>query len=411
MDKKGWLDFLGISVHNPHTEVILDIIFHSVIVALIAALLYFVINKWLSLLIWKIMGKTKSSWHDIIYKQRFFNKLSYLIPPLAAYIILENIPWAKVYILQRLVDIWMVVVSMIIFSNLLSTINNIYESYPIAKNRPIRVFIQVLKTFIYTVVVIIVISIMVNKSPEHLIVGLGAFAAVLLLIFKDSILGFVAGVQLLANKMIRIGDWIVMPSNNANGVVLEINLYTVKVQNWDMTISTIPTYQLVSQSFINWRGMQESNGRRIERYVSIDISTVHFLSPEEIEGFRSSVYLKEYIEKMLSALENMNKNKGTILDERKLTNLGIFREYMEFWLEANPDINNDMTHMVRQLQPTAVGIPIQIYCFSLKQEWIAYEKVQSDIFDHILAVVPHFNLKIFQYPAEMFVPGENTKVS
>lgn len=305
----------------------------------------------------------------------------------------------------------MVVVSMIIFSNLLSTINNIYESYPIAKNRPIRVFIQVLKTFIYTVVVIIVISIMVNKSPEHLIVGLGAFAAVLLLIFKDSILGFVAGVQLLANKMIRIGDWIVMPSNNANGVVLEINLYTVKVQNWDMTISTIPTYQLVSQSFINWRGMQESNGRRIERYVSIDISTVHFLSPEEIEGFRSSVYLKEYIEKMLSTLENMNKNKGTILDERKLTNLGIFREYMEFWLEANPDINNDMTHMVRQLQPTAVGIPIQIYCFSLKQEWIAYEKVQSDIFDHILAVVPHFNLKIFQYPAEMFVPGENTKVS
>ena len=296
---------------------------------------------------------------------------------------------------------------MLIFNTLLNTINKIYESYPIAKNRPITVFIQVLKIFVYSVVAVVVISIMVNKSPEHLIVGLGAFAAVLMLIFKDSILGFVAGVQLLANKMVRIGDWIVMPSNNANGEVLEINLYTVKVQNWDMTISTIPTYQLVSQSFINWRGMQESNGRRIERYISIDISTVHFLSKEEVDTFRTSDYLKEYIEKMLATLQQVNKDKGTVLDERKLTNLGIFRQYMELWLEANPDINNDMTHMVRQLQPTATGIPVEIYCFSLKQEWVAYEKVQSDIFDHVLAVIPHFNLKVFQYPTNIYTPVNN----
>lgn len=406
MDISGVLKYFGIVIHNPHTAETVNLIFQIIVIVAGATVVYFLIHKWLSVLIWKIVGKTKSQWDHILYQQRFFNKISYLVPPIAAYILLEYITWSHVGILRRLVDIWVVVVGMIILNALLNIINKIYESYPISKNRPITVFIQVFKIFIYSVVAIVVISILANKSPEHLIVGLGAFAAVLLLIFKDSILGFVAGVQLLANKMIRIGDWIVMPSNNANGEVLEINLYTVKVQNWDMTISTIPTYQLVSQSFINWRGMQESNGRRIERYISIDISTVHFLSKEEVEEFRTSAYLKDYVEKMLATLQNMNKDKGTVLDERKLTNIGIFRQYMELWLEANPDINNDMTHMVRQLQPTATGIPVEIYCFSLKQEWVAYEKVQSDIFDHVLAVVPHFNLKIFQYPTDEFTPGE-----
>lgn len=407
MDITGLLKYLGITIHNPHTAETVNLIFQIVVIVLGAVAVYFIINKWLSWLIWKIVGKIKSHWDDILYQQRFFNKLSYLVPPVAAYILLTYIDWKYVHVLRRLVDIWAVIAAMIIFNALLNVINKIYESYPISKNRPITVFIQVLKTFIYSVVAVVVISIMVNKSPAHLIVGLGAFAAVLMLIFKDSILGFVAGVQLLANRMIRIGDWIVMPSNNANGEVLEINLYTVKVQNWDMTISTIPTYQLVSQSFINWRGMQESNGRRIERYVSIDIDTVHFLTKEEVEGFRTSAYLKEYIEKMLKTLQDMNKDKGTVLDERKLTNIGIFRQYMELWLEANPDININMTHMVRQLQPTATGIPIEIYCFSLKQEWVAYEKVQSDIFDHIMAVVPHFNLKIYQYPTDVFIPERN----
>lgn len=384
-----------------------DLVIRIVIIIAGAILIYFLINKCLAWLIWKIAGKTKNKWENIIYEQRSFSKLAYLVPPIAAYILLNYVTWEYAYVLRRLIDIWMVVAAMLIFNTLLNTINKIYESYPIAKNRPITVFIQVLKIFVYSVVAVVIISIMVNKSPEHLIVGLGAFAAVLMLIFKDSILGFVAGVQLLANKMVRIGDWIVMPSNNANGEVLEINLYTVKVQNWDMTISTIPTYQLVSQSFINWRGMQESNGRRIERYISIDISTVHFLSKEEVEAFRTSDYLKGYVEKMLATLQQVNKDKGTVLDERKLTNLGIFRQYMELWLEANPDINNDMTHMVRQLQPTATGIPVEIYCFSLKQEWVAYEKVQSDIFNHVLAVVPHFNLKVFQYPTNIYTPLNN----
>lgn len=200
--------------------------------------------------------------------------------------------------------------------------------------------------------------------------------------------------------MVRIGDWIVMSKNNANGTVLEINLYTVKVQNWDMTISTIPTYQMVSESFTNWRGMEESRGRRIMRSVNIDIHSVHFLSPDEIEGFRTSGFLKDYLESMMLKLTDVNKDKETLLDERKLTNIGVFRQYMELWIEANPYINNDMTHMVRQLQPGPTGMPIEIYCFSAKQEWLAYEKVQADIFDHVMAVIPQFNLKVFEYPSE-----------
>lgn len=368
-----------------------------IITIVAAALLYFIAKKWLSVLLKKIVGKTKNTWDDILYDQGFFRKLSALIPPFAAYVILSFIEWEHKGILRRLVDIWLIVVTLFIITSLLNAINRIYESYPVSKNRPITFFIQLIKVFLYTVVVITVISVLVNKSPEHLIVGLSAFAAVLLLIFKDSILGFVAGIQLTANKMIRIGDWIQMDKNNANGTVLEVNLYTVKVQNWDMTISTIPTYQLVSESFTNWRGMQESAGRRIMRSINIDMDSVHFLSHEEIQKFTTSVFLKDYIGQMLDKLGNINKDKITILDERKLTNIGIFRYYMDAWINANPDINIGMTHMVRQLQPGPTGMPIQIYCFSANKEWVAYEKIQSDIFDHIMAVLPEFNLRVFQY--------------
>ncbi|WP_251619907.1 mechanosensitive ion channel family protein [Odoribacter lunatus] len=399
MDFVGILRSLGVPVRGEHAEATATILGEFVMILLIAFLVTWVLRRWLSLLIWKIMQKKPNKWHEAFYQQRFFSKLSYLVAPVACYVLLSKLTrWEYADIVRRFLDIWLVLVCMVILFSLLEIINRIYDSYPVAKNRPITVFIQVFKVFIYTVVSILIISILVNKSPEHLLVGVGAFAAVVLLVFRDSILGFVAGVQLIANKMVRIGDWIVMPNNHANGTVLEINLYTVKVRNWDMTISTIPTYQMVSQSFINWRGMQESAGRRIERYVNIDIGTVHFLSEEEIEVFRNSLFLRDYIGQMEETLGNYNKDKNNFIDERKLTNLGVFRQYMELWLNANPNINKDMTHMVRQLQPTATGIPIEIYCFSAKQEWVSYEKIQSDIFDHVLAIIPHFNLKVFQYP-------------
>lgn len=376
------------------------------ITVIIAALLYIIAKKWLSVLIKKIVGKTKSTWDDILYAQGFFNKLSSLIPPIASYVVLSFITWEHKDLLKRFVDIWLIMIVLFIVTSLLNSIDKIYQSYPVSKNRPITFFIQLIKVFLYTVVVITVVSVLVNKSPEHLIVGLSAFAAVLLLIFKDSILGFVAGIQLTANDMIRIGDWIQMDKNNANGSVLEVNLYTVKVQNWDMTISTIPTYQLVSESFTNWRGMEESAGRRIMRSINIDMHSVHFLSHEEVEKYASSAFLKDYIDQMLTKLGNINKDKITILDERKLTNIGIFRYYMEAWIEANPDINTNMTHMVRQLQPGPTGMPIQIYCFSAKQEWVTYEKIQSDIFDHIMAVLPEFDLKVYEYTGQFVGEGQ-----
>ena len=364
----------------------------------VAILIYIISRKWLSKLLKKVVGKTKSTWDDILYDQGFFRKLASLIPPFTAYIVLTFITWEYKYVLRRLVDIWLIIVTLFIITSLLNAINKIYESYPVSKNRPITFFIQLIKVFLYTVVVITVVSVLVNKSPEHLIVGLSAFAAVLLLIFKDSILGFVAGIQLTSNNMIRIGDWIQMDKNNANGVVLEVNLYTVKVQNWDMTITTIPTYQLVSNSFTNWRGMEESAGRRIMRYINIDMHSVHFLSDEEIDILRKSEVLKGYIEDMLPKLNEQNKGKADVLDERRLTNLGVFRQYAVRKLEANTNLNMDMTYMVRQLQPGPTGIPLEIYCFSRIQEWVAYEKVQADIFDHLLAVIPYFHLRIFQYP-------------
>lgn len=408
MDIVGFLRNFGIHIHGGQAEAAVNSAGGFVLVILAAFLVTLILRKWLSLVVWKLMQKKPGKWQEVFYRQRFFSKLSYLVAPVTCDILLSKFThWEYADVVQRFLDIWLVIVCMVILFALLEIINRIYDSYPVAKNRPITVFIQVFKVFVYTVVVILIISILVNKSPEHLLVGVGAFAAVLLLVFRDSILGFVAGVQLIANKMVRIGDWIVMPGNHANGTVLEINLYTVKVRNWDMTISTIPTYQMVSQSFINWRGMQESAGRRIERYVYIDIDTVHFLSGEELEMFRHSSFLREYIGQMEKTLGNYNEDKENPIDERRLTNLGVFRRYMELWLNAHPDINKNMTHMVRQLQPTATGVPIEIYCFSLKQEWVSYEQVQSDIFDHVFAVIPLFNLKVFQYPTDLAPQQKN----
>lgn len=357
---------------------------------------YWVLRKWGLFLLKKVAARTGSAWAAILYEQGVWEKFFSLLPPVMIYTLLSFFDWKYEFVICRIVDIWLVVASLVIIVSLLDSANRIYESFPVSKDRPLTFFIQLIKVFLYSVTVIVIVSILVNKSPMHLIVGLGAFAAVVLLIFKDSILGFVAGIQLTANNMIRIGDWIQMDKNNADGTVLEVNLYTVKVQNWDMTISTIPTYQLVSDSFTNWRGMEESDGRRIMRSISIDMHSVRFLSREELQKYVSSQFLKDYIVGMLRHLDGINKDKRTVLDERQLTNIGLFRSYMEAWLEANPEINQDMTHMVRQLQPGPTGMPVQIYCFSRNKEWVAYEKIQSDIFDHVMAVLPEFGLTAFE---------------
>ena len=394
----------GLQHFGIYSEGLIDFLYFLTLVlimAVIGIVVYLIAKKWLAKIVMKIAGRTSTNWDDLMFDHRFFNRLGLFIAPIIILIVYKQTDWKNVLFLMKILNIWIVISSLLVANAILDGINRIYESYPISKNRPIKVFMQVIKIFFYCTVIIIIISILIDKDPLALLAGLGAVSAVLMLVFKDSILGFVAGVQLISNRMVNIGDWIVMPSSNADGDVIESNLTTVKVQNWDKTISTIPTYKLVSESFTNWRGMQESGGRRIKRSLNIDIYSVHYLSDEEVENLKKSSLLKSYIENKLKEIKEYNANVENPLDKRRLTNIGTFREYMEAWLSANPDINLEMTHMVRQLQPTPTGIPLEIYCFSAQKQWVIYERVQADIFDHVFAILPLFKLKVFQYPTNM----------
>jgi len=300
-----------------------------------------------------------------------------------------------------MVDVVIVFITMILITTLIDTVNDIYESYPISRAKPIKGFTQVIKLITILVFTIIIISKVVDKSPQALLTGLGAFAAVIMLVFKDSILGFVAGITLTANNMLHIGDWIVMKSSGADGEVFEISLNTVKVRNWDQTIVTIPTYKLMNDSFTNWRGMEESGGRRIKRSININIHSVHFLNKVEIDGLKQNPLLCDYLNEKLNGIESSEKDCNKAINQKELTNIGVFRIYLLNYLRKNSNIHNEMTMMVRQLQPTEKGLPMEVYCFSKNQEWVKYEGIQADIFDHIMAVLPDFGLKAFQNITEI----------
>ena len=397
-----------LGIHSSWLLSTLEFSIRILFIAIVAWLTYFIARKWLAKIVVKLAGRTDTRWDDLMFDQRFFNYFAFFITPIVIRMVSFQIGLEYLVVINKVIDIWIVFAVAFLLSVVMDGVNRIYNSYPVARNRPIKVFIQVIKIFVYCVVTVIVFSIILGKDPEALLVGLSAFAAVLMLIFKDAILGFVAGVQLIANKMVNLGDWIVMPSANADGEVLEINLTTVKVQNWDKTISTIPTYKMVSESFTNWRGMEESNGRRIKRSINIDVQSIHYLTPGEIEQLAKSELLKDYILTKKAELDINYADASTPLDGIRMTNIGTFREYMELWIAQNPNIAQNMTHMVRQLQPGPTGVPLEIYCFSARQKWVEYEKVQSDLFDHLYAVVPLFNLRLFQYPSDKWVAeGDN----
>jgi miniconductance mechanosensitive channel len=282
---------------------------------------------------------------------------------------------------------------------------DIYKTYEVSNRIPIKGFIQVFKIIIYFTSAVFIISILLNKTPFYLFSSLGALTAVLMFIFKDAILGFVAGIQLSANQMVAQGDWIEMPKYGANGDIIEIALTTVKVQNWDKTITTVPTYALISESFKNWRGMSESGGRRIKRSISIDMNTIQFCTEDMLDRFSKIQYISGYIEEKKRALQESNEleqvDQSSLVNGRRMTNIGTFRAYVKAYLSNHPMINKEMTLLIRQLAPTEHGLPIEIYVFSKNQEWVSYESIQSNIFDHILAVVPEFDLRVFQDPSGM----------
>lgn len=372
----------------------------------ITLVLYHVVFFTIRKTIYIFIEKSESKRDDILIKNKVFRRLCLLVP---AYLIRFNIEAAvpSFPVLSSTIILFTKIYEVFIYSRvidaILSTLNDIYDTYEISKSKPIKGFIQVLKTIIYIVCFLLIIAILTNKELSNILIGLGTLSAVLMLVFKDPILGFVGGLQLTINDMLRIGDWIVMEKSKADGEVLEIGLTTVKVQNWDKTITTIPTYSLISDSFTNWRGMENSGGRRIARSFVIDIDTVKFCTPEMLERFKKFQLVSQYVIDKEKEIEEYNKanniDDSNLVNGRRQTNLGIFRAYLNSYLANCPYINKDMTFMVRQLSPTETGVPIQIYAFSSNKAWVSYENIQSDIFDHVFAVVTMFDLKIYQKPS------------
>ncbi len=304
-------------------------------------------------------------------------------------------------VIDRLVDIFIVVALFRWVNALLFAIFYIAERRPAWQNKPIKGLRQTGQGMALLICVVLIFSILMDKSPAILLTGLGASAAVLMLIFRDSILGFVSGIQLSANNMLQVGDWISVPKYGADGTVLEVSLSTVKIRNWDNTVVTLPPYILVSESFQNWHAMQLSGGRRVMRSISIDMTSVRFCTAEMLARYRAIDLIREYIDATEQRIEEQNLSRGRARFERRInglhqTNLGIFRAYLLRYLQREVPVNQDMTLMVRQLQPTETGIPIQLYFFTNTVDWIAYEGIQADVFDHVLAVIPAFDLRVFQ---------------
>lgn len=353
----------------------------------------------------RLAKRTRNTWDDLIIERKIIHKMMHIIPAVLVYILLpfafssEENPQILL-LLQRLCLIYIIGVSLRFINASLNIIHEIYNGKETFKNKPLKGFIQIIQVTVFFIGIIFIISVLINKSPVSLFAGLGASAAILILVFKDTILGFVAGIQLSANDMLRAGDWITMEKYGANGTVIEVTLNAVKVRNFDNTITTIPPYSLVTDAFQNWRGMSESAGRRIKRSISIDMNSVRFCTPDLLEKFRQIDLIKEYIEAKEEELHRYNEAHhldGNIpVNARRLTNLGVFRAYLLRYLQSLPQVNQQLTYMVRHLQPTDTGIPIELYFFSSVKEWVAYENLQSNVFDHILAVIPEFGLNVFQ---------------
>ena len=352
-----------------------------------------------------ISRRTKHTWDDALIEHGVFGRFAQILPSLVFYFGLDLVPGLPdgvVVVGENLAISYGLLMLSLATGALLSAFNTIYESYPIAQTRPIKGFLQVVKIAVFVLAGVLIISTLMERSPVLMLSGLGAMTAVLLLVFKDTILALVASVQLTSLDMVRVGDWIEMPQCNADGDVIDVALHTVKVQNWDKTITTIPTHRLIVDSFKNWRGMGESGGRRIKRDLRIDINSVRFLSGEEIERFKRFALLTDYIDRKLEDLAANYAELGEAtanVNLRRLTNIGTFRAYIFNYLKHHPKIHQNMTLIVRQLQPGPTGLPLEIYAFTNVTEWSVYEDIQADIFDHLLAIAGEFGLSMYQEPA------------
>lgn len=356
----------------------------------------------------KLVKRTKATWDDVVFDHKVMIHISRMVAPILIYIAIpiafpEHAQSGLLDFLRRICLIYIIAVFLRFISVFLAAIYHVYSEREQFKDRPLKGLLQTAQVTIFFIGAIVIVSILINKSPTVLLTGLGASAAILMLVFRDTILGFVSGIQLSANNMLKVGDWIAMPKYGADGTVIEVTLNTVKVRNWDNTITTIPPYLLVSDSFQNWQGMRESGGRRVKRSINIDMSSVRFCTPEMLAKYRKIQLLKDYIDKTEKVVEIYNKehhiDNSILVNGRRQTNLGVFRAYLNSYLKSLPTINQELTCMVRQLQPTETGIPLELYFFSAIKDWVPYEEVQADVFDHVLAIIPEFGLRVFQNPS------------
>lgn len=351
-------------------------------------------------------ARTATRWDDLLMKRRALHRISHLAPALVLYHfgpgVLAGYPGA-VAAVQAGCLIYMLMAGAWAVSGLLDGAQDIVAETSVGRDLPVKSFVQVLKILLFGVMSITVLSLVIGKSPVLLFSGLGAMTAVLMLVFKDPILGFVAGIQLSANRMVSRGDWIEMPKYGADGDVIDVALTTVKVQNWDKTITTIPTQALINESFKNWRGMSESGGRRIKRAIHVDMTSIRFCDDATLKRYGRIQHVSDYIARKREEIAAWNRERGvdpsSPANGRRLTNVGTFRAYIVAYLRHHPLVHRDMTFLVRQLAPTAHGLPIEIYVFSRDQRWARYEDLQSDIFDHILAVAPEFDIRLYQSPS------------
>jgi len=395
---ESWLIYYNLnrtlSLYLSNVISVIVIIFISLIVDLIT-------KKFFLKALESYVRKTKNKWDDVILEKKVFERLARIAPVAVIHILAPVFPDYQIWI-QRIAFSYILFIILLSLDKLLSAVTDIYKTYEVSKIRPIKGYLQVIGIIIYTIGIIIIISVLMGRSPVILLSGIGAATAVFILIFQNSILGLVASIQLTSNNMLQIGDWIEMPKYEANGDVIDISLHTVKVQNFDKTIITIPTHTLISDSFKNWRGMREAGGRRIKRSIHIDMTSIKFCTEEMLDKFKEIEYIRDYLNNKSQEIDSynsmLNLTDFNLVNGRHLTNIGTFRIYIENYLKNHPKVHKDMTQMVRQLQPTENGLPIEIYIFTDNIAWVNYEAVQSDIFDHILAVIPEFYLRIYQGP-------------
>jgi len=353
-----------------------------------------------------IAGRSSASWDDALVTHNVFGRLVQVVPALIVFVgapLVPDLPDGGVQLIRNVAMGYMVLMLTLTLTAALSAANAIYETMPVAKERPLKGFVQLVQIVVWVLGGVMIISSLLDRSPLLLLSGLGAMTAIVLLVFKDTILSLVASVQLTAQDMVRVGDWIEMPQFGADGDVVDVQLHTVKVQNWDKTITTIPTHRLITDSFKNWRGMSQAGARRIKRSIYIDVSTIRMQTENEVEHFTRFALLKDYIKNKEQELTDYNAGLTTEVDaevnRRRLTNIGTFRAYAYNYLKNHPKIHEGMTLIVRQLGPGPEGLPLEIYCFTNTTEWAVYEDIQSDIFDHLLAIVPEFGLRLYQKPA------------